>query len=462
MKKLLLSLLLLTLLPSIAVADRLWTSGFELNTNTNAVEFEQNSNTTNMTVQSTIKRSGGYAARFLKTTTGATGYWEMRTTGGNVDACPSTWVYLVTSMSTLTPIMFGVDNTATDKWSIKLATNDTLELWEQVGTPAKIGSSSSAISKNTWTKVSLCSFYTSGTVTAKLNNSQFASGTSVATTPDSLIRFGVGADAATAATGDIYFDDIIVNNSNGSVQNSYGGDDIVCHLHPNANGDNSMGSRGGADSGSNWGQVAEVTPNDATNFWNLGTNNDILDVNIEAASVCGITTGDTINVVQVGIREALGLAATNVWNVRIKSQASGTVLAGTSTTHNDSTYRTNGDNVPRNYTLTSYVDPQAGGAWTAALLDTSQIGVKITTLGTGERVTTLWLLVSYEPAGAATPTPTATATATATSTATATPTATATATATPTATATFTPTATATPTATPTIRHDLPSTGAGQ
>src|SRR3990172_6946830 len=60
--------------------------------------------------------------------------------------------------------------------------------------------------------------------------------------------------------GEWYFDDIAINSSTGSFQNSYPGAGRIVALRPNAAGDSADFARGGTDSGANWSQTDEVTP----------------------------------------------------------------------------------------------------------------------------------------------------------------------------------------------------------
>lgn len=442
MRRLLTLLLIFSLTPQLAFADRLWSSGAELNSATSAVEWDTVTGG-GVTVVTSPKRSGSYALDILKTSTGAieTIKENIRASVVSTDDCFRGYLNITTAVNTLIPIMQFTDTAGTAKTSIRLATDNTLELWKDLAAaPAKLGSSSSALSTGTWYKVELCATYTTGTATGYLDGSSFASGVTTAITTNAILNVGFVA----SATGHITFDDMAWNDNGGSSQTGQPGTGSITHLHPNATGDNSNGTPTGAATG--WQCTNEVPPDDATTYQSLTTVNDILDVNIESSSTGGIGASDTITLVQVGYRGAESSASSNTENVRIKSQASGTTTSGTSTTHDDTTYRTNGDAIPRLYTLTSYVDPQAGGAWTTSLLDTAQIGFKNTVHNANSRLTNLWALVEYVPA-AATNTPTPTATFTPTNTPTATP----------------TPTITPTPTSTPTPSANLlPLMGVGK
>lgn len=66
--------------------------------------------------------------------------------------------------------------------------------------------------------------------------------------------------------GDAWMDDVIINDGTGSVNNTYPDSLGIEALFPNAAGDNTGLTRGGSDSGSNYGQVDEIPANDATDY----------------------------------------------------------------------------------------------------------------------------------------------------------------------------------------------------
>lgn len=63
-----------------------------------------------------------------------------------------------------------------------------------------------------------------------------------------------------------FFDDIMVNDTTGSFNTSWVGDQRISVYIPNAAGDSTGLTRGGTDSGSNYGQVDERPPNDVTDY----------------------------------------------------------------------------------------------------------------------------------------------------------------------------------------------------
>lgn len=238
------------------------------------------------------------------------------------------------------------------------------------------------------------------------------SGTPTSGNVDSL-SFGLCADeqgavstcnADAATTGEYYMDDIAINDSNSTSQTSFPGEGFIAHLQPDAAGDNS-----GCTAGT-FASIAEITPDDGTTICTLTTDlgGDLLDVNVKSPGSAGIPSSATVSLIQVGVREAAATAAAETWSLRLKSAAAGTASGGTATTHDDVTYRTNGDTTvtgtpPGNYTLTSYLDPTTGVAWTPTgtnSLTNMQIGITDTDANPDINLSTLWALVEYIPRSA--------------------------------------------------------------
>jgi hypothetical protein len=285
--------------------------------------------------------------------------------------------------------------------SIRINTDSTLELWnENAGT--QIGSDSAALTANTIYRIELGYIFSTRVITAYLNGVSFASG-ALDAAADNLdqVHLGIGAGTGIAATGEFNFDSFCLNNQVGANQNTLVGEEFVVLRVVNAAGDNAMGVRVGVDSGSNFGQLDEKPPNDATDGYLLDANNDIIDLGFEDASELvanGVPAGSTIRTVQPVVRHILD-AGTNAigYAARLKSQSGGTVQTGTTITHNDQNWTMNGDPniIPRIPSLTSYTDPQAGGPWTIPLLDAAQVGVICTDANGDMNLTTLGVYIGY-------------------------------------------------------------------
>jgi hypothetical protein len=258
------------------------------------------------------------------------------------------------------------------------------------------------LSTGTWYRVEYKYEDDPGTVQVRLDGSEILSATADGANVQA-IRLGLCSTSQVAGvacggdfltTGTLYFDDIALNDSTGGSQTAWPGAGSIVHMQPNAAGDNS-----GCGAG-DYSSIDEITPDDGTSLCTLTTDGggDIVDVNVESSSAAGIDSYDTVSLLQVGIRESAASAASEQWRTRVKSASGGTVSQGTATTHDDTTYLTNGDAIPRNYTLTSYTDPTTASAWTPTgtnSLDTMQIGATSVDGSPDIRLSTLWALIEY-------------------------------------------------------------------
>jgi len=80
------------------------------------------------------------------------------------------------------------------------------------------------------------------------------------TTTLNVNNIGFGMFGGAAGSTQYIFDDIAVNDTLGSYNNSRIFDGRIVWLHPNGPGSNTQLTRGGTDSGANWGQVSEGVP----------------------------------------------------------------------------------------------------------------------------------------------------------------------------------------------------------
>jgi len=286
-----------------------------------------------------------------------------------------------------------------------------LRLYDEDGV---IGSASSALTLTARHRIELeinrVPAAGSQVVRARLDGVEFAG----SATRDLSVGFEfllLGGNLASEAqtTGNWYFDNVAVNNNTGSSETSYPGDGEQIFLRPNAAGDLNTWARGGADSGANWSQTEEVTPNDATDFVLENTTNAdpalCSDMYNLEATPAALASDDVINLVAVGFRCAVDVATGADPDIvlRIAKEASGTVEESAAIDVNNTSWRTHNSGALLNYLLTLYDEPGASTtAWTKATLDTAQIGVRLSVTDThNAQVTAIWLLVDHKPAAAA-------------------------------------------------------------
>ncbi len=372
---------------------RLWSCGFELQSATSGIEW--NTTTGSPTINTSIKRSGAASLRVNPTAATAFIRHKVMATGAGTLFFRG-YIYIASAPAGGTTIMSILASTSAGG-SMVLLNDRTLILINGAGT--QIGSASAAIPLNEWHYIELSFIASAGThtVTGKLDGTQFASGAGSAVTLIDSVWIGcIDTD-----TADLYFDDLAVNDTTGSAQTGFPGPGSIVHMKPDGAGDNAQWASG-AGGTNNWDRVDEITPDDATTYnKRINTGTLIDDHALESSANAGIDSGATITLVQVGVRIG-AISATSTARdgvLRIKSQASGTLLESAAIDWSVNGWATHMDTTGiQVYKLTSYTDPQGGGAWTPALLDTAQIGYKNNTSSTNEiRVSTAWALVEFIP-----------------------------------------------------------------
>jgi len=167
---------------------------------------------------------------------------------------------------------------------------------------ALYGYTSAALQDDTWVYVEFkwVIHASSGSLVIRFNNQQVYSFTGD-TLPDPVgytaewtsVRVrGAGWAASGSATMDV--DDLYLLDLTGSYNTDFWGDTTVAALHPNAAGNSAQWSRGGSDSGTNYGQVNETDPNGDTNYIYTTTAG-----NVDLYNFPSTVTGAVINGVQV-------------------------------------------------------------------------------------------------------------------------------------------------------------------
>lgn len=266
----------------------------------------------------------------------------------------------------------------------------TLELHSPSG--SLIGSASGVLNTGQWYYVELNVDHANTSAEARVDGVSFASTTSVSLSDDyDAVYFG---SPAFAATFDINWDDVAINDSTGSYQNSFAGAGKIVYMRPNAAGDSAATSN-------LYTEIDEINPNDATDFVNVNDATTVAEYNASSTAEYGIGSSDTITLVHVGIRIREESSGASIYEMRIKSASGGTVATTTGADIGTATWRTDpvgGNNFMLNR-LVSYTDPTTGIAWTPTgtnSLDNMQIGMRnYNTLDLD--VSALWARVEYIP-----------------------------------------------------------------
>jgi len=384
---------------------RLFTNGFEINSVTNGVDWSTHSGTP--TNQTSVVRSGSRAGQINGLGSGAAKGWGHQfvatATGGPYYARA---YFQYTTLPSVTTVIMALSNAITfpglnsGDACLKLTTGGNVQLFIA---GSQVGSNSTALTNGQWYMLEL---YVDGTPAsgsricrARIDGVEFA-GTATATTFNNPRTLFVGGnvffDAST--TGVFYWDDVAVNDSTGSAQNSYPGSGKVITLFPDAAGDSNawLNTAAGAGASTNYQLVDENPPNDATDLVQSVTANAQDLYNFGAS---GLGASDTINVVQVYSRHRNNTAdATTSFALVIEKTAAGTKTQGSTILPNTTTWRTgsgNGTAAAEWPSLTAYLDPD-GAAWTSTTIDSMQAGPKLVAAGTNRvQVSAVWVTIEY-------------------------------------------------------------------
>lgn len=396
-------------LPGAADAARLWSSGCELQAGsagnmTDDLEFgAEGTDAGSQQVSTSIFRSGLASCRMIRSTDGqANGKVQWSTTNVATDLYFRMYLYIATMPTESAAILYfwdqGIDGT---EGGVRLNSGGTLSFVDDEGDVIATGAT--VLSTATWYRIEF-GYDAATDYEIRINGSTEVSGG--AHDGDNVESFIIGLCVGTSANncgadaagqGDLYFDDMALNDTSGSAQTSWPGAGSIVNMQPDAAGDNTGCSAG------TYADVDEVTPDDVTTYCNLDldTGGDIFDVNMESSSTAGIDSYDTITLVHTGYREAKASAASAALTPRVKSASGGTTSSGTSVAGSNTVYSTNGvvfTFFPRGYQLVSYTDPTTAAAWTPTgtnSLDNMQVGINCTDCNPDARVSTLFAVVEY-------------------------------------------------------------------
>lgn len=353
---------------------RLNMSGFELGS---ADEFGESSDASvQLSWSTSIKRSGNYALRVNKTTNTAA-YVGMIIPGATTNRVyrGRAYIYIASAPTgaDIEIMRFNQSTTALDGAAIRLTSSSTLKLVTSSGD--QIGSSSGALSLNTWYRVELRGNFSGNAGEALLDGSSFATGdlSTGASAGFDADSFRVGnCNSVNSSNCDLYFDDIAVNDEQGTSENSWPGAGQIVTFRPTAAGDNPLPAGTFAD-------IDDVPANDATRV-EIQANGDIGDYNVSATTDLGIGSSDTVKVIQVGVRVRTSSTTSSAnFRERLKSASGGTTSTTANITVQSLTTAAYDDTLLSRFpSLTSYTDPTTTVAWTPTgtnSLENMQIGV---------------------------------------------------------------------------------------
>jgi hypothetical protein len=163
-----------------------------------------------------------------------------------------------------------------------------------------------------------------------------------------------------APSANTWWDNVVVNDTSGTTNNSWPGQVRLIRLAPRSPGDQTQLTRTGYDLGSNFAQVRDNDGNATT-----GIEGNLNDTDLYRVDQLAIPTASTINVIIV---QTIGKSTSGTGKI------APVVKSGTSQAQGaDITLATAG-------TLNQYVlptDPATGTAWTANAINNMQVGIKV-------------------------------------------------------------------------------------
>lgn len=374
---------------------RRFTSGFEWNSTS---VHDWSSTTGGVVISSSIARSGSFSTRMDGMVSATRKGWRYSFAASTETGHYFYRTYLrVDTLPSAENRIMGMGDAAsfpgaTNRIYITIDSAGLLRLYDEDGV---IGSPSSAISTGDFNyrieiEVNCSGGGGSHVVKARVNGTEFAS-SSTRNISTGLMSIGLGANlnAEGQTIGDWYFDDVALNDSTGSFQNTYPGTGKVVMLLPNAPGDN-IGWTG------DW-SALDDNPSNTSDFLTSNTLGQIEDVSMSNPK---LNSTDTVNVIHACVRyNGAGASANAGFKLRLKTQGGGSVETSTEITPVNTTWVFNANAIPQGPPITIY--DQAGASTsllTAFDVDALQLGVELATVGSSAaQITSLYAIVEYVP-----------------------------------------------------------------
>lgn len=372
---------------------RLWQCGFELNTLTAGVEFDSSSSS-GVSLDTSIKHGGAYSWR-VNSSSSRNAQQAIYASDTSAHIYIRFYLYIASAPAASIGI-FGFRTSAGNiNLRLRLTSARKLQMFKTDNT--QLGSDTAALNTAQWYRIEIKNDASTspGTLDVRVDGSSVISGSDSSQSSTRDIIWGTLNGSAT----DLYFDDIAVNDTNGSFQTSWPGEGQIVHLKPDSAGDSNgylVTNGGTAGASNNFTRVQEITPDDATTY-NASVLLNAEDLyNCDASS---IGASDVVNTVMVGARFAdlVAADATTAFKLEIEKTSAGTKSQSPAIIANSTTWRSNAIALPFLYPLVTYQDPD-GSNWTQTTLDSMQIGMIVTAAGVRTAaISKIWASVDYTP-----------------------------------------------------------------
>ena len=376
-------------------------SGFELNSLTAGDEWETVSNTnTPLSIAAAAARTGAYGLRYVA---GSSMGWLQQQTRGAVAANQTMFARFairwneVPSATAIVAELHKNDG-ASNTLLISMTTGNALRLYTGNTSVLTLrGSDTPAINDGAWHYVEFGGVYDTDRVYMRMDGIEYANEIAGGVVTINFFRIGGGTQPAAATqltwgttptTGEWDIDDVIVCDGTDSSDTIPSGDwpgvgGLIC-LRPNAAGESNPST-------GDWSGIDETPPSSADVITCATTVVGYFDMDPTPSAV---GSGDSIAFVAVGGDVSVASASTANYQFRIESQSGGTKVSGTSVALASTTYQILDDTAgSKYYGLVQLTDPQGGGAWTKALVDTMQCGFARVSGTPDVRCSAMWAYV---------------------------------------------------------------------
>lgn len=424
-----LALLVALLIASPVEAARGFTIGFELQSATNGVEWGNNNYSGAVpSISTSTFRSGAAALEVTSLSSGARKVLSIPFPGGLAQTSGDSWYiggwFRYATLPSADNQILGFCQVQTISGCtsprVYLTNAGKLKLvYDSGGSLVTVGSSTTTLSANTWYCVGLRQKYNSAAADEaelQIGGSTEVSSLSVAFGQPIVWFLGGNGENEAQTTGNWFFDDWAHNDSNGANQAGFPScTRKIEYLRPNGAGEFAQTTTIVGGDANVWEALDETTPDDGDlSIPAFGTSAQLTaNCATWACAAAGSRfmvavsnmseTPTSVNVVQIGSRFTNDSASGSNFTYGIQTanggtkveQATGTLGSGVDT------WQTNRFSPSdKNYFLTQYADPDAA-AWTVTTLNSLQIGARVTDASPNVWITTMWVLVDYEPPAAA-------------------------------------------------------------
>ena len=396
--------------------SRIYVNGYEHGTTTTGVEFDTSSVSggSAATIETTIVRNSKNSIKFVQSTGlcfhGAKFYDSKP--GTPPDLYYSFDFYISgNNYSTARPFFQAEYGSNLRHWALYINDSFQISLVDRAGTSVATGST---LSTNTWYRIEVWEDYAASStdVTVRLDGVTNISATNVGdATGDFSLAIKYGAvDTFFGSQATMYFDNIRINNSLLSNDNSWCGEGYIRHAYPN--GDAASASQtwdlvGAATSYEALDDEGESTANIETDYVERTNTLDVdHEVLMDDVATIGISSSDTIN--SVGVGSYCG-ATSNTTGNRTATLYYRTVEGGAKTSSSTLNWSINGWGANYDENAVNVVGVRAGNlnlytySLTGSDIDNLRLGASAVTGSTQAiRLAYIWACIDYVPAAATT------------------------------------------------------------